>query len=159
MATLYKRATPAQYKLLRVVEGAVLNTFDAHGLPREPVMARSIAKRAAGTLSACWPEVLAAASLPSERSGLQLVQPSARSAQVSLPIDAAHLAKRRSVGPLSDSAATRRGASKLSRRSPLTRLWRQLSVQMRDIHRSGNVERYKAYQDVLKAIAELQRDV
>lgn len=39
------------------------------------------------------------------------------------------------------------------------RLWRQLSVQMRDIHRSGNVERYKAYQDVLKAIAELQRDV
>lgn len=157
MATLYKRATPAQYKLLRVVEGAVLNTFDAHGLPREPVMARSIAKRAAGTLSACWPEVLAAASLPSERSGVApVLQPSARSAQVSL--HAAHLAKRRTVGPLSVKAATSRGASKLSRRSPLMRLWRQLSVQMRDIHRSGNVERYKAYQDVLKAIAELQRE-
>lgn len=37
MATLYKRATAAQQRILRVVEGAVLNVADAHGFPRDIV--------------------------------------------------------------------------------------------------------------------------
>src|SRR5260370_35193289 len=69
MAPLYKRASPAQRRILRVVEGAVLNAADAHGRPRDRYIARSIAKRAAGTLTASWPEVLAARSLlPSDKA-------------------------------------------------------------------------------------------
>lgn len=53
MASLYKRATPAQAKVLRAVEGAVHNAAHAH--PEFIIsdrFARSIAKRAAGTISA-----------------------------------------------------------------------------------------------------------
>src|SRR5258708_36230971 len=54
---------------MRAVEGAVLNVADAHGRPRDRYIARSIAKRAAGTLTASWPEVLAArALLPSDKA-------------------------------------------------------------------------------------------
>lgn len=61
MTSLYRRATPAQGAILRIIEGATKNAADAH--PEIKVSARhrrSIAKRAAGTLSAQWPEVLAA---------------------------------------------------------------------------------------------------
>jgi hypothetical protein len=53
MASLYKRATPAQTKVLRAVEGAVHNAAHAH--PEFIIsdrFARSIAKRATGTISA-----------------------------------------------------------------------------------------------------------
>jgi hypothetical protein len=67
MSTLAKRATPSQVKILRIVAGAVINEADAHGRPRDQRMARSIAKRATGSLSAQWPEILAARSpVPSE---------------------------------------------------------------------------------------------
>lgn len=59
MVTLAKRATPSQARILKIVEGAVLNASDAHKVPRDTWLARSIAKRAAGTLTAQWPEVLA----------------------------------------------------------------------------------------------------
>lgn len=55
MATLSKRASPLQEKLLRMIEGAVRNTMHAHpGLPLDDRMARSISKRAAGAISAQW---------------------------------------------------------------------------------------------------------
>ena len=54
MASLYKRANAQQRRILRIVEGAVKNAADHH--PEftcfSPQLARSIAKRAAGTLSA-----------------------------------------------------------------------------------------------------------
>lgn len=62
MTTLSKRATPHQARVLRMIEGAVKNALDAHPdyatMPRDK-LARSIAKRAAGTLTAAWPEMLA----------------------------------------------------------------------------------------------------
>jgi hypothetical protein len=61
MSTLCKRATPAQAVMLKMIEGAVKNAMDAHpdwSIDRR--FAKSIAKRSAGTLSAQWPEVLAA---------------------------------------------------------------------------------------------------
>lgn len=65
MTTLSKRATPRQTKVLRIIEGAVLNAGHAHPEWKiSPVMARSIAKRASGTLTAAWPDVLAGVSLP-----------------------------------------------------------------------------------------------
>lgn len=67
MATLSKRCSLNQKKLLRAIEGAVKNASDAH--PEKaisPTMARSVSKRAVGTISAIWPELLVAASeLPS----------------------------------------------------------------------------------------------
>ena len=60
MISLYKRANARQVRVLRIVEGAVRNASHAHpGKSIDPRMARSIAKRAAGTLTAAWPEVLA----------------------------------------------------------------------------------------------------
>ena len=69
MATLYKRAAPRQRQVLRAVEGAVLNEADAHGRTRDRIMARSIAKRAAGTISALMPRLLASESLPASQGG------------------------------------------------------------------------------------------
>ena len=80
MASLYKRATPAQHLVLRMVEGAVKNAFDVHpqGSCSVEYLARSIAKRAAGTLTAGWPDVLARAQAGSD--GLANTVPSARPA-------------------------------------------------------------------------------
>lgn len=52
MASLYKRATREQQQMLRIVAGAVRNAQAAHGLPVDYRFARSVAKRAVGTLSA-----------------------------------------------------------------------------------------------------------
>jgi hypothetical protein len=52
MATLYKRASPAQQLMLRIVAGAVRNAADAHEVKLPRNFARSVAKRAVGTLSA-----------------------------------------------------------------------------------------------------------
>ena len=57
MSTLSKRATPLQLKMLKIIEGAVVNAHHAH--PTGEIndltlrrFARSVAKRAVGTLSA-----------------------------------------------------------------------------------------------------------
>ena len=56
MSTLAKRANPAQVRLMRIVAGAVKNVADCHPDWRfRPEFARSIAKRAVGTISAAWP--------------------------------------------------------------------------------------------------------
>lgn len=70
MATLYKRANARQQQILRVVEGAVRNASSAHPEehPISPRMARSIAKRAAGTLTALWQDVLATPLVSSDGS-------------------------------------------------------------------------------------------
>jgi hypothetical protein len=61
MATLSKRATPQQNVVMRIIEGAIKNATDAHpDWQIDPRFAKSIAKRAAGTLTAQWPDVLAA---------------------------------------------------------------------------------------------------
>lgn len=63
--------TLGHIRVYRAVIGAVRNTKHAH--PHWPInetMARSIAKRATGTLTADWPAVLAAISTPSD-SGLE----------------------------------------------------------------------------------------
>ena len=76
MVSLYKRATPSQARILRSVEGAVKNAADGHpsyNLPEN--FARSVAKRAAGTLTAQWPDVLALAKASDCRCGQLRTQP------------------------------------------------------------------------------------
>lgn len=61
MTSLYKRANGPQFRMLAIVAGAVLNAAYHHpGKPVDKRFARSVAKRAVGTLSAQWAEVLAA---------------------------------------------------------------------------------------------------
>ena len=77
MTSLYNRATPSQKRILRIVEGAVKNAIDAHpgwNVPHN--FARSVAKRAAGTLTAQWPDVLAAR--PSDSADDDIVSSSPR---------------------------------------------------------------------------------
>jgi len=78
MSTLSKRATPLQLQMLRIIEGAVINALDAHPVwliqkgdeyaydPKR--FARSVAKRAVGTLSAQLADKLAEIT-PSEQMG------------------------------------------------------------------------------------------
>jgi len=56
MPTLSKRATPLQAQILRVVEGSIRDAVNSHPTwSFDPRFTKSIAKRAAGTLSALWP--------------------------------------------------------------------------------------------------------
>lgn len=78
MVSLYNRASPIQRKMLRAIEGAMINAMHAHPEEAEisPRFRRSIAKRAVGTLSALLPEVLAEASSPrSDMDGDDMVIP------------------------------------------------------------------------------------
>ena len=63
MSTLSKRATPLQLQMLRIIEGAVLNAHHAHSKRDISIehFARSVAKRAVGTLSAQLADKLAEA--------------------------------------------------------------------------------------------------
>lgn len=85
MSSLYKRATPVQLRMLRIVEGAVLNTIDAHDLGDGFLFdtkrfARSVAKRAVGTLSAqiILADVLAETHLSVTNGGASLGKSPAR---------------------------------------------------------------------------------
>lgn len=90
MATLEKRASLRQLRVMRIIAGAVRNTIHYHSdWPlNHQSLPRSIAKRATGTLTAQWPEVLAlplARGVPEtpKRSQVTLAQ-SLRAAQLSL---------------------------------------------------------------------------
>jgi hypothetical protein len=136
MSTLYKRATPAQHRVLRIVEGAVKNASDAHELEISPRHRRSIAKRAAGTLTAQWPDVLAAKKLPESGGAAIPVQPRRR---------------RRSEITEADG----RGVAEASKRSPLKPLRNRIVCQMTAIRVSGDLARYEAYREILRLIAEM----
>lgn len=143
MTTLYKRATPLQARILRAVAGAVKNVGDAH--PEygfNEYMARSIAKRACGTLTAQWPDVLAATTVkgfsPSEKSGLlTYARGRSSSAQVCKPKP--------------------RGPSHVLRRSPLRLLLRDLGIMASNARRAGDSARLEALADVLRLIDRLTR--
>lgn len=62
MTSLYNRATPAQQRALRIIEGAIKNAADAHPeIVVSPRHRRSIAKRAVGLLAATdWPQAVSA---------------------------------------------------------------------------------------------------
>lgn len=137
MSSLYKRATPAQAYILRVVAGAVMNVAHYHpeyGLTERK--ARSIAKRAAGTLTAQWPEVLAAREVPSQGNGGPFVKPSCRSPEYAM--------------------ATNGGRRTWVRRSPFKLLKRDLGIAAGAARRAGNNERAEAFVDTLRMIAKLE---
>lgn len=137
MTSLYNRATPSQTRILRAVEGAVKNTTDAHPeLQISPRHRRSIAKRAAGTLSAQWPAVLAAK--PSDSGQARRIN--------------------RSPAPSSETLKAKgRGASQVRRRSPMGHLHYWLRCEMWKLKAEPNPERKAALIDVFRKIAEIER--
>ncbi len=139
MISLYNRATPTQIRILRAVEGAVRNA--AHGHPRYDIpesFARSVAKRAAGTLTAQWPDVLAARFDESSGTG------------------GSYSGEGRPRG-VRGYQRLGRGPSYVSRRSPLPGLWKAISAKIRPLKDAGKLEKVAALVEVLKMIAELQR--
>lgn len=82
MVTLSKRSTEAQNQLFRIVEGAIENAIHAHpDWAIDPRFVHSISKRAVGTATAVWPELLAALpeqGKPSDIAGEQLHTPTSK---------------------------------------------------------------------------------
>lgn len=138
MTTLSRRATPRQAMVLRMIQGAIINAAHAHpGWKFDPRLAKSAAKRAAGTLTSQWGSVLAAPSQgPSERQDGHGGPPSAA----------------RSPGP---EEGNRRGAQ-ITRclRAPLRRLRHQISIMVGPAKRSGQHERAEALIEILRMIAK-----
>lgn len=129
----------AHVRIFRAVEGAVRNT--AHGHPRwnlTRTMATSIAKRATGTLTAEWPDVLAARLSPSDSAigtGSAVQWPPRQHATM----------------------ATRKGGALVTRgRPPLHVLWKKLSSRIAEAKReaeyTGNTERVKALIEAIRLL-------
>lgn len=115
--------TKAHVRVFRAVEGAVLNAAHGHpGWKLSSTMARSIAKRAAGTLTAEWPEVLADRQLPSEKAH----DPGA----------GGHWPPRRRV-----TNPSRAGARSATGRAPLKFLWVKLARLIGEAKRAGDHSR------------------
>lgn len=141
MSTLYKRATPQQHRILRAVEGAVRNAGHAH--PEYKIdrrFARSAAKRAAGTLTAQWPEVLAAKpgsnGQPSDKPGRKELSDFGRHRP-------AHLVMRSGQGAV----------ALVYGRAQLRKLHDEVSSHIRAAKRADNKERVAALVEVCRMIA------
>lgn len=137
MTTLSKRATPAQRMVLRMVEGAVRNAGHHHphwGL--DDRIARSIAKRAAGTLTAQWLEVLAASGPSDKANGDSLAPPRPRGVK-----DRDGLAKGERL--------------RFGRRSPLHSATVAVGLMVRQARKAGETERVAALVDVLRLLAKI----
>lgn len=149
MATLWKRASRNQMKLLHAVYGAVINEADAHGRIRNETQARSISKRAVGTISALWPDVLVAASSP-------------LSGGVAVGLDAAisNVGHTRSCPTCARRVAkhdAKRGGVSKGIKAPLRQLIRQISIPLRDIKRKDPVLA-AAYIDVLRQADKILKE-
>lgn len=60
MSSLYRRASGPQSRMLKIISGAVMNAAHAHRMASiDERFARSASKRAVGTISAQWRELLA----------------------------------------------------------------------------------------------------
>ena len=163
MVTLAKRATPSQARLLRIVEGSVLNTFDAKGVPRDTWLARSIAKRAAGTLTAQMPEVLSANTRLTEGRRHTVGQCRACERRAHRNRLEARREYAKLVGGIAATSdlgrSARRGSSQLLRRLPLLVLWDRLKREMWTVSRSGDSAKIEAYKHLLRMIDKLHREL
>jgi hypothetical protein len=141
MVSLYKRSSPSQRRMLRIVEGAVKNALDAH--PRASVphnFARSVAKRATGTLSAQLPEVLAAKK-PSSRDRAQLTKPRSRVGSPAKPIERAapHVWEARPAG--------------------FRELHKRLGLMAGWARKAGHDGRAAAFADALRVVASVEAEL
>lgn len=149
MASLYNRATPSQARILRIVEGACINAKDAHpGIQIDRRFARSVAKRAAGTLSAQWADVLAAGlGQPSDGAAGDPSGPARR--------DYSHTKTGNRNRSISKADQGKR-PSLLAGRFPLARLHKKVAALIKPAKIAGQTERVEALIAVCRMIAALQ---
>lgn len=112
MATLWSRATPSQYRMLRAIAGAIRNAAHAHHVPMPKNFARSVAKRATGTLTAQWPDVLAATSKRRQNGSRDIYL------------------SRDPRGSEPGEGYSKGGRPGLARRSPIRDLWKRFAADM-----------------------------
>jgi hypothetical protein len=141
MASLWKTATPSQHVILRIVSGAVRNAAHAHSLDMPRNFARSVAKRAVGTLTAGWPDVLAA-----KRQRRQMGR---RDAITTRCPECSYQFGGHSNG----------GRLGLARRPPILRLWQKFASEMWKIKRGGTPEQHAAHVRVLQLLDQAQREL
>lgn len=141
MTTLHKRATPSQHRMLRAIAGAVDNAAHAHQLPIPDHFAHSVAKRATGTLTAQWPEVLAAKIDQRRQDGSR-----------------ASLTTRGPRGDHSKGGHSEGGRLGLLRRPPIRTLWKRFAAGMWRV-KHGPPEVYAAHIRVLKLLDQAQREL
>jgi hypothetical protein len=141
MATLWNRATPSQYRMLRAIAGAVRNAAHAHQIDITKNFARSVAKRATGTLTAQWPDVLAVTSLRRQNGS--------RDRLVSRDPRGSDLRKGRSEG----------AGLRLLRLAPIRFVWKRYAAGMWKVKHEGSPEEYAAHVRILKLLDEAQREL
>jgi hypothetical protein len=139
MASLWNRASPPQYRMLRAIAGAVMNTCDHHNMPRDSYFARGVAKRAVGTLTAQWPEVLAATA--NRRQNGTRDRLVSRGPRDSDPAEGC---------PKGDRL-------RLLRRSPIRTLWKRFAAGMWKV-KLETPEVFAAHVRILKLLDEAQRE-
>lgn len=140
MVSLYKRATPSQKRIFRVVEGAIRNTMDAHpDIKLTSKNRRGIAKRAAGILSAQWLGVLSA------RRTHGLLTDSDE-----IDLNVSH--RRQSYS----QETVARKVNLPVKSFPWGRFITELSRPLSDLRRAGEVEKVEARVEVLRLLAEIR---
>lgn len=143
VTSIVNRATPAQARLYRIVDGACRDAVAKHPTwDFDRRLANSIAKRAAGTLSGQWPGVLALArSAPDSGGGAPCNPPHGGGGGV--------VANPRREGIATNAAQERDACDRV----PLNRLHRRIGILAAAARRAGLAEREAALIEVLRLIA------
>lgn len=143
MTTFVNRATAPQMRIYRAVHGAVRNAAASHKeIQIPPTFAASVAKRAAGTISSQWRDVLAAGT-PSDSGG-----------------DVVRLSSSQRVWLLDARAGDRSGISgnggahTHSGHPTLRTLRHDLGIMAREARIAGQTERLAVLVDVLRMMRE-----
>ena len=144
MPTLRKRATRSQMRMYRAIAGAVRNAAHAHGVSLPFGFDESVAKRATGTLTSQWEEVLASRRLArrtgSHEDGVVTGKPKS-SGQVEHP---SHPTSQR------DRRSSNGGPS-------LRRLWKEITITMAKAKRLATPEEYLHRIWLLRIISRIER--
>ena len=143
MSTLWKRATARQYRVLKIVRGAVLNAAHAHAEPISHSFANSVAKRAAGTLTAQWPDVLA---MPHQhrQEGVKGTRGKAKAPKVS---------SYTALGLLKGDRL------RLHSRSPIKKVMLDMASNMRKVNTRGVIAERNSYIKILRLLAQAQNEL
>lgn len=141
MASLWKRATPRQYRMLRAISGAVKNTAHAHSVQLPKNFEHGVAKRAVGTLTAQWPDVLAA-----DRINRSQNDPSVK-------VDTHGSRQNRTLLQVQSLG----GRLRLLRRSPIKFAWKEISQKLWKIKREGTPAQYMEYVEIMRLLDQADR--
>ncbi len=140
MSTLWKRASGAQEWMLVIVAGAVINAAHSHpGKMPDKQFARSVAKRAVGTISAHMPELLAANRESGEPSGSRRLSNGRR--------------RHRRLS----TKGVETGRSESVKAAPFTALCRKLGNQKWKLRTAGDTEGLTCLNQAIAALAPMAR--